>query len=193
MHPSDELSLCLARSPEMHALPADAGNHAHAFGLGPRLTVPKETADVGGRFARLSIKPDQAIRRVTQASVEEVLVLSEQRDSSRAMEQGDNVWILNTVPGNVAADLPIRYPPLAQQRCLVEREVLVEKIQAASRRRPCLSSSARRASLTASATAASGMRPPHRSRQINSHECPSTTSSNTCHTMMRVPLNVGRP
>ena len=47
--------------------------------------------------------------------------------------------------------------------------------------------------LVASPTAANGNRFPQRTLQMKSQERPSATSSSTCQTIMRVPLNVGFP
>ncbi len=105
--------------------------------------------------------------------------------------------------GKLPSDLTKRNVPIPQERPLVHREVFVQQIQAkagselfrAGRRAatPYRSSNASCASRTASATALNGMRPPQRVLQMKSHDRPSATSSNTCHTMIRVPLNVGLP
>lgn len=103
----------------------------------------------------------------------------------------------------MAANFPERNPPSTKQGALVVREVLVQQIQAGASavrfekgRRdnlPRLSSHDCRESLTASPTAAREIRPPQRVLQMNSQDRPSATSSSTCQTMMRVPLNVGFP
>jgi len=95
------------------------------------------------------------------------------------------------------------FPLFFQERQLVFRKIFVQQIQAKAgsecfrtgRRAGRLyrSSNASCASRTASAIAVNGMRPPQRRLQIKSHDRPSATSSKTCQTMMRVPLNVGLP
>jgi len=129
--------------------------------------------------------------------------MREESDVSLPAQEPDNVIILHPAVAQIDTDLPKRNPPPAEHHALVFRKVLVEQVQAATAvaseagapatKRPPLSSQARRESLTASATAANGIRPPHRVLQMKSQERPSATSSSTCQTMMRVPLNVGLP
>lgn len=81
----------MSKSPEIDAISADAGHDAQTFGLGVELRMAKEPAELKGRFARFSIKPDQALGRMTEALFEEILVLSEQRRAFETMEQRDDV------------------------------------------------------------------------------------------------------
>jgi hypothetical protein len=119
------------------------------------------------------------------------------------VQQRKNVVVLYAEAARIKANLPERNPPGAKQRPLVIGEVLIQQVQAgASAVRldkgsranlPRSSSHDCRDSLTASATAASEILPPQRVPQIKSQDRPSATSSSTCQTMMRVPLNVGFP
>jgi len=98
--------------------------------------------------------------------------MREESDVSLPAQEPDNVIILHPAVAQIDTDLPKRNPPPAEHHALVFRKVLVEQVQAATAvaseagapatKRPPLSSQARRESLTASATAANGIRPPHR-------------------------------
>jgi len=140
---------------------------------------------------------------MAQCRVKEVFVLGEKCNTAHPMERRDNLRVLRSELGNVGPNLPYADPPMLEQGQLVVGKVFVQQVQAAAkacrfscgRRTGCLyrASKASCASRTASVTAAVGMRPPQRVLQINSHERPSATSSSTCQTIIRVPLNVGFP
>jgi hypothetical protein len=132
--------------------------------------------------------------------IEQTFVLSEQRDATNLMQQGNNIGVLNPEPADVPSNSWEPNAPRLKKGRLVCRKVFVQQIQAAAKsealRRaglPCWSSQALCANLTASATAAKGIRPSQRTLQIKSQERPSATSSSTCQTMIRVPLKVGWP
>jgi len=61
---------------------------------------------------------------VAEPLFEEILILREQRDSLQTVQQRNDLQILNSKTGNVASDLPVGHSRLAQQRCLISREVL---------------------------------------------------------------------
>src|SRR5437867_13090287 len=98
---------------------------AHAIGSDVERGMTKEAADVEGGFARLRIEPDQTVSRMTESRLEKVLVLSEERHALEAVQQGDDLGVLNSISSNGAADLPELDPPLAQHNRLISREVFV--------------------------------------------------------------------
>lgn len=189
--------------PEVDAIVVRAGHDAHTPGRGIETRVQQETAEIVSQIVSPHVQPYQAVSGVTELGEIKIFVLREESDVSLPVQERDNVIILRPPVAQMDTNLPKRNPPPAQHHALVFRKVLVEQIQAATAvapgavvpatSRPPLSSQARRESLTASATAVNGIRPPHLLLQMKSQERPSATSSSTCQTMMRVPLNVGLP
>jgi len=175
----------------------------HAAGDGVKSRMSQEAAHVVGGVIGPCIQPKQTVGRMAEFTAKKVLVLGEKSDLPLPVQQGENVLIFDTEIARMMANFPERNPPRAKQCPLIVREVLVQQIQAgASAVRlenggrdnlPRLSSQDCRESLTASPTAAREIRPPQRVLQINSQDRPSATSSSTCQTIMRVPLNVGFP
>src|SRR4051812_46540949 len=102
--------------------------NAHAFGLGLESRMAKKSADVRSRFSRLHVKPDQAVALVTKTWLEEVLVLSEERDLTKAVEERDDVRVLNAVIGDFTPDLAMRNAPVSEQRPLVFGKVFVQQV-----------------------------------------------------------------
>jgi hypothetical protein len=189
--------------PEVESVVMHTRHDAHSFGFVIEAGVPQKTPHVKSGIIRAHIQPHQSIAAVTKQGIEEILVLREKRHSLLPVQQWNDLGVFDAGVGKFTPDLPEGDAPASQQQSLIIREILVQKIQATDspaslredRRRGlfCDSSQASRASRTDSATAASGIRPPQRVLHMNSHDRPSTTSSNTCQTMMRVPLNVGLP
>lgn len=201
--PRDALKRRPIPLPKVNTVVMNPGDNTQALRLGSEAWVAQETADEMRGVIRPHIQEDQTKIGVNKRSLKEILIQREESDTTLPVQQLYDVQILGARTRNLSSNLPERNPPPPQKRPLVFGEVFVEKIQAAARSeafcrgirrgRPCISSQASRASRTASATAANGILPPQRVLQMNSHDLPSATSSNTCHTMMRVPLNVGLP
>lgn len=80
-----------------------------------------------------NIQPHQTISRMAQGASEEVLVLSEEGDAAKPVQHGNNFRVFDSESGHVTADLPKRNTPSLQERELVFRKILVEKVQAAAR------------------------------------------------------------
>ena len=189
--------------PEMNSIVVRSRDNVHAAGDGVKSRMTQEATHVVGRIISKYVQPKQTIGRMTEVPTKKVLVLGKKSDLPLPVQQGENVIVFDTEMARMAANFPKRYPPRTEHGSLVIREVLVQQIQAGVSagvlenggrdNLPRLSSQDCRESLTASPTAASEIRPPQRVLQINSQDRPSATSSSTCHTIMRVPLNVGFP
>ncbi len=189
--------------PEMNSVVVRSRDDVHAAGDGVKSRMTQEAAHVVGGIIGPYIQPKQTIGRMAEVATKKVLVLGEKSDLPLPVQQGENVIVFDTEMARMVANFTKRYPPRAKQGPLVIRKVLVQQIQAGVSAAvlgnggrdnlPRLSSQDCRESLTASPTAAREIRPPQRVLQINSHDRPSATSSSTCQTIMRVPLNVGFP
>ncbi len=201
--PADILERRPIPLPKMDAVMVRTSYDAQAVGRSVETRMSQETASVLRQVVSPHVQPNQAVAGVAQPAEEEILVLSEEREVPLPVQERHDVFVLHPTVAEVKPDLPKRNPPRTKHCALVVREVLVEEVQAATvvasgedlevSKPPPLSSQASRESLTASATAASGMRPPHLVLQMKSQDRPSARSSSTCHTMIRVPLNVGLP
>lgn len=174
----------------------------HPFLFGSELRMTEKPSHVKCSVVCANVQPSQTITGMAQFSAEKVVILREERDAAYLVEHGNNFWVFDS-PSRHVANLSERDVLLFQKRQLIFGKVFVQQVQAtasselfrAGRRtmRPESPSQVFSASFTASATAANGMRPPQRTLQMKSQERPSATSSNTCQTMIRVPLKVGLP
>jgi hypothetical protein len=163
----------------------------------------EELPHVESSVVRANVQPNKAIGPVTKCRILKASVLSEEGNPTELMQQGNDVRVLGSQTRHFTANPAEWNSPRPEELRLIPGKVLVQQVQAATNsvllrtvRRAGPSwrlSQALSASLTASPTAARGMRPSQRTLQIKSQERPSTTSSNTCQTMIRVPLKVGWP
>jgi hypothetical protein len=202
-NPRDPLEPGAVALPERDAAVMHAGHDVHTVSFGLETRLVQKAPDVFGRVIGPHVQEHKAVNGVTKRAGEEILVLREKGHAAEPMQQRNDVRVSHTRCSNLATDLAEGNMPIPQQGPLILREVFVQQVQAAASStdlrfgkrtgRPCGFSHASRASRTASATAASGIFPPQRLLQMNSQERPSATSSNTCQTMIRVPLNVGLP
>ena len=185
--------------PKVDAVVMHPGHDAHALGLAVESCVSQEPSDEMSRVIRPHVQKCHAVSCVTKRPLEEILVQREESHAPLTVQQRNDVGVFNSAVGKLPSNLPERNAPFLQQWPLIFREIFVQQTHATASSaalgagRPYGSSHASLASRTASATAASGIFPPQRVLQMKSHDRPSATSSNTCHTMMRVPLNVGLP
>jgi len=201
VRPGGELERPPVSQPEMDAVMMHPGDHAHAFGRAVESPVSQKAPHETRAIVRPHVQEHETVGSMTEGCLEEILILREEGHPSLPMQQDKDLRILRSRASQLPPHLPERDVPLPQQRPLVFREVLVQQVQAAARAgvlglrtgRRYGRSQASPASRTASATAASGIRPPQRVPQMKSQDRPSATSSNTCQTMMRVPLKVGWP
>jgi hypothetical protein len=181
----------------------DANARSHALGLTVKTRMLQKPPEVHGSIVCRHIQPDEAISGMTQPGFKEAPILCKQSDASDFVQNRDDIRVFGAQARDFSANPSKWNPPFHQERFLVLRKVLVQEVQATTRsgslcavrraRESFGSSQTSFASRTASATAASGTRPPHRTLQMKSQDRPSATSSNTCQTIMRVPLNVGWP
>ena len=162
----------------------DADHEAQTLALGFEARMSQEPPDEPGRVIWLHVQQNQAVSGMDKMPPEESSVLGEKCDPPQPMEQRDHLRVLDAQARKLASDLTEGNPPLSQRRSLVLRKVLVQEIQAAASEGRLgnfllvkESSQASRASLSASAIAASGMRPPQRVLQIKSQDRPAATSS----------------
>ncbi len=189
--------------PELNPSGMHTGDDTHAFGNRVEAGMPGETPGEFSGVIGAHVQKHQTVGGMTEMSFAEIFVQREKRHAPKPVESRDDFSVLRAKVNEVAANLPTGHAPLPQERVLIFGKILVEQVHAAASagdldawwecRRPCSSKKECCASRTASATAASGMRPPQRLLQMKSHDRPSATSSSTCQTMMRVPLNVGLP
>ena len=180
-----------------------ACDYSQTLALRVKSMMFKEAADINRRVVLWRIQPHETIARMTQVARKEISVASEEGWTWKTVKQWNNIVILDAGVGDLVPNLPVRNSPCSKKEALVCRKVLVQQVQAAAKvlngaevsstSRPLPSNHAFLASWTASATAASGMRPLHRVLQIKSHDLPAATSFRTWKTMMRVPLKVGLP
>ena len=110
-----------------HQIPLDIrpSDDTHSLGVGVERGMAKEASDVVGRFTGLHIKPYETVSGMTETRLEKILVLREQSDALEAVQQREDVGILNAEVRNVPADLPALDPPLAQYDRLINREILI--------------------------------------------------------------------
>ena len=189
--------------PEFDAIVMHTNYAAHAAGFGAKSRVAKQSSKVFRRIIRANMKPDDTVTRVAIVRLEEVLILGEESNASEFVQKREYVVIFYAQPTQITANPTESNSPSTQNWVLIFREVLVQQIHAgtvlggltpgARNKLPRSSSQASRDNFTASATAASGILPPHRFEQIKCHDRRSATSCNTCQTMIRVPLKVGFP
>src|SRR5438093_10134423 len=112
------------------------------------------------------------------------------------MQDTKDIVIADTQACDVLPDDSTMNAPSKQQIALVERDVFVQQVHAASGRRvgrPCSSSKALRASWTASVIAAFDILPPPQRCRMKSQERPRSTSASTSATKTLVPLKVSLP
>jgi len=180
-----------------------ANHQAHSAVQSVETRMFEELPHVESSVIRANVQPNKAIGPVTKCRIPEASVLSEKGNPTELMQQGNDVRIFGAQARHFTANSSEGNSPLPEELRLIPGKVFVQQVQAATNSVPrrrvrragpsCRLSQALSASLTASPTAARGMRPSQRTLQIKSQERPSTTSSNTCQTMIRVPLKVGWP
>ena len=191
--PAHSLARGALSLPEVDAVVMHPRDESYSFGVRVESRVSKKapyTPYKMGGIVRSHIQKNQTVGRMTGRGVEEILVLREKSHPALPLQQGNDLRVLHARKSALAANLPEGDMPRLQQWPLVLRKVFVQQIQAASSSetfrgarlagRPYRSSNACLASRTASATPARGIRPPQRVLQMNSHDRPSATSSNTC-------------
>jgi hypothetical protein len=79
---------------------------AHPLRQGVQPRVPQHPPDVLGRLVSPDKQIDDAIRRMAEPRVGEVIVQREQRRPPEAMKKPQDLLILNACPANVMSDLP---------------------------------------------------------------------------------------
>ena len=143
-------------------------NHlAQSLRAGPESRMKQESFDVERRLSRIYGQPRQTVVVVDQAALKEIFVSRQKGWLLQSQQEWHKVVVVHSLQAKVARDGPTSNPPLLQKFGLVPRDVLIEDVHAAAAtspvRCPARFSNARRASRTASATAALVILPsPHR-------------------------------
>jgi hypothetical protein len=132
-----------------------------------------------------------------QASFKKVPIVSEKRRLFQPVQERNYFRILNARRREFLHQKTTADARLTQLNPLVLPDVFIQQNHAAAnssgwRKRPPLSNNETRASCTLSAIAVKGTLPPQ-ALTMSSGVMPCASSSRICHTIIRVPLNVGLP
>ena len=111
----------------------DSDDFAHAFGMSVECRLTKETANRRGDFTLplANIEEDQAVARMCQAPIPEILIAGEEGRTLEPMENWKDVVITDAGLGDIWADLANGDPPFTQPPDFDFRDVFVDEKHAA--------------------------------------------------------------
>ena len=164
--PPKSLPLFEARLPVTHSAVMDADNSTHALCLRAKGSVPQETADKLSSLVKGDIKKHQAVSRVAQISLVEIVIAGEESWSAQSMQERNNLTaIFHPYSSDLSANTSKMDLPRSEQLALSSDDVLIKDIHAARRRFAVFSIKALEAKAIASAMA-SWLRRPSNSEEM---------------------------
>ena len=126
--PHHRLQRALANLPEVCPTGTKAYDLAQALRMGIERRMTKETPDGGCDFAFVfgNVHENETVSGMTQHRVPEVLIARKERRSLEPMQDGNDVFVGDAVPGDVRPDLSDGDPPFTQSPDFDFRDVFVD-------------------------------------------------------------------
>jgi hypothetical protein len=88
--PPESMRLFEARLPVTHSAVMNADNSTHALCLRAKSSVPQETADKLSSLVKGDIKKHQAVSRVAQVRLVEIVITGEESGPAQGMQERNN-------------------------------------------------------------------------------------------------------
>jgi len=142
------------------------------------------------------VQPNQTITRMAQSDIKVIEIACEERRLLEPEQHWKDLRVLDALPAQFVTDLTKGNPPPPQSFPLLEDDVLVQDVHSRQATACCQVSPflANNCLPSWSASrAAARLTRPGKCLGKSSSGSPRAKCSNTCHTMIRVPLKVGLP